>query len=250
MGRIQKGGCEISVISQKDVFELYEKNSSRTLIEIYENILCKYSGLDCVRILDIGGAGGRFAALLHEYFRGNCDITVLDIEEYETLGKISAPIRFIKGSVFDVKQYFKPRSFDIVFSNYVFHHLMDNSYHETIGGIKLALEKIKECLAPGGILCVSECFYHNLLAGDVSGFIIYRLSRLKSPFTVRLLNKLGSNSAGAGVCFLPERKWRKVFEQAGYRLERTTAKQIRFIKKLAMKEMNYYFVLKVYHEPY
>jgi hypothetical protein len=65
-------------------------------------------------------------------------------------------------------------------------------------------------------LFVAENSYEGMVIPELAGFLISMVT--SSTLFAPLALKLGANSAGVGVCFLPERQWRRVFHEAGLRV--------------------------------
>jgi ubiquinone/menaquinone biosynthesis C-methylase UbiE len=157
---------------------------------------------------------------LYQYFNDRnieCEIYVLDITEHDTWQKFT-DVSFIKGSAFDANQLFQQNFFDIIFVNYVFHHLVQKTYKRTIDGISFMLASIRGLLNDQGVLCISECYYYFPLLKETSSFLVFTASTIHNPFIARMLRKFGSKSAGVGVCFLSTKKWERLFKQTGYML--------------------------------
>lgn len=231
---------------QKEKFEEFEKNHANNLLLTYETVLEQKKTLSRrIRILDIGGASGNFAMALHEYF-GDCehDIYVLDITKYDTWAQYGENIHFIEGSSFELEKLFSSDSFDIIFVNYVFHHLIQSSWKKTNDGIRFMLNSINKLLADGGNLCVSECYYGRQNLDGFFSFMIYKFSTIKFVLIAKLMRKIGSKSAGVGVCFLSKGRWKKLFTELQYTLVELIEGNERYIKKLGIKEQYFYFILK------
>ena len=233
---------------QKEKFSEYERNSVAKYFAIYENMLKNMLRSEKnIKILDVGGGSGNFAFALSKYFAENgydAEIFVLDITKYDTWELYGDTIHFIEGSSFDIEKYFNICTFNLVFVNCAFHHLIQSSWQKTIAGIIALLRSIHKILKNDGILCVSEYFYEILFFKEISSWIIYTLSTISTPTIMTLLRKIGSKSAGVGVCFLSIDKWKRLLNQTEYKIIDLTEKPKRFVKGLPVKEQFFYFSLQ------
>lgn len=219
------------------------KNVKRVLKE-YKDVLSNLATLNKpIKILDIGGGSGALALALHQYL-GECEheIFVLEITKYSISDQLSNSIHFIEGSAFDIEKYFNQNTFDLIFVNYVFHHLIQKSHKCTVDGFKSMLESIRSLLKDDGKLCISECYYYMPIAKEASSELIYFASTFNLPFFVKILRKFGSKSAGVGVCFLSKDKWNALISQSGYSVLTAFEKPVRKMK-LVLRMHFFNFVL-------
>jgi len=107
-------------------------------------------------------------------------------------------------------------TFDVIFVNWLLHHLVGDSYRETLQNMTTTLSRASALLSPRGAISIFENLYDGALIDNWPGAFIYHVtsSRVLAPITRRL----GANTAGVGVCFLSTRKWSTVIEQAGLRV--------------------------------
>ncbi|MCL1863989.1 MAG: class I SAM-dependent methyltransferase [Defluviitaleaceae bacterium] len=212
--------------SQKEVFLEYEINTAKERVGRYKDVLDAYAKISNeekrpIKILDIGGGGGHFSAALSQHLvEVEYEIFSIDTIEHESWSKFSE-ISFIKGSAFELNALFDKNSFDLVFANYVFHHLIQDSYRKTINGISFVMDSIKSILNDGGTVCVSEISYNIPKIENLSSFLIYRASIIKTPFLAMIFKKFGSKSAGVGVCFQPIKKWKYLLCKSGFRISQS-----------------------------
>ena len=163
--------------------------------------------------LDIGGGNGVFAdRILGKYTGSSC--TVLDNSEYLlSLNKESDRKTIVCESVENLGGALAGRKYDIVFLNWLLHHLVSGSYNKTRSNMVECLTQATGLLSPRGRVSVFENLYDGLLFDAFPGYFIYRLtaSRMLAPLTKRL----GANTAGVGVCFLSRREWEKTVGSSG-----------------------------------
>ncbi|MCL2628772.1 MAG: class I SAM-dependent methyltransferase [Oscillospiraceae bacterium] len=233
---------------QKNIYHQSEVVSYEGKLIRFETVLLKikdeYDKSKSIKILDIGGGGGVFAQALLSFFKGyNCDIYVLEITEYDTW-KDHTDIRFVKGSAFDVCELFENESFDIIFTNYVFHHLIQKTYKDTINGIEQTLSDISKLLTRNGFLCISECYYFIPVIREKSSFLAYFASTIRTSFLASALRKFGIKSSGVGVCFLSQKKWKTLLKKTDYKLYEEREIPVKSIK-IFLREHFFSFVVKI-----
>ena len=227
---------------QKNLFLSYEMNSANKRVEgcakLLDSMMEKNKN---IRILDIGGGAGYFAMALHKKLV-NAEVVVLEITEHNTWDTFKE-IKFVSGNAFEAENLFEHGSFDIIFVNYVFHHLVQPTYGKTVEGIQFLLSSIQKLLKDEGVLFISECSYHIPVLNQFTGYLIYIASTIRVPVIAWLMRKLGSKSAGVGVCFLTYEKWLSLFQQTGYIVQSTTKNTPRTLL-LVLRERFFNFALE------
>jgi SAM-dependent methyltransferase len=200
---------------QKDLYLNLEKKSAKLLLGRYaavlENVASKN---EKIKILDIGGASGYFSEALYDFFQGkNCEITLIDTIVYDTWDGFAAKINFIHESASNLEKIFPTGAFDIIFANRVFHHFVTDSWKKSISHIDDIMRQMSVILKDSGQLCIMDNFYNGLLFDSAASKMIYALTTCKIPFIVKRFNRLGSKSAGVGVCFLSKKMWYKLIKK-------------------------------------
>jgi ubiquinone/menaquinone biosynthesis C-methylase UbiE len=234
---------------QKKRFEEFERNTVKNYFARYENVLKNISRDKKIKVLDMGGGSGNFAFALARYFKENgydAEVSLLDITRYSTWEQYADSVHFFEGSVFDADKYFERNNFDIIFLNRICHHLVQTSWRKTIKAISALLMSTQALLkndGGGGYLCVSEVYYECSWLKEISSFIIYFLSSIQVPLIAKLLRKVGSKSAGVGVCFLSINRWKKILTEAGYTINLTEDSK-KYLKHLPLTEQFFYFVCR------
>lgn len=164
--------------------------------------------------LDIGGGNGVFAdriLVAYPQSRG----VVLDnaqilLQKNTDRGHRK---RIVQGCAEDLATLFVGERFDIIFMNWVLHHLVGDSYSSTTANVKHVL------CASGGILCdqgrisIFEHMYDGLILDSLPSHIIYHLTSTKR--LAPLVRRFGANTAGVGVCFRSRRGWSAIICNAG-----------------------------------
>jgi hypothetical protein len=166
--------------------------------------------------LDVRGGSGLVADRLLERFP-NCRSTVIDYsEELIQRNRPHERKKTICGFIEDIDVLTGGEHFDLITANNVLHHLILESYGSTRRHQTEVVRRLAGALSLRGRLFVAENAYEGALVPELTGFLIFTAtsSRLLTPLAL----KHGANTAGVGVCFLPERQWRKVFREAGLRV--------------------------------
>jgi len=151
--------------------------------------------------LDLGGGNGIFAdRILRAY--PNSTGTVLDSSELLLSRNSRSPRKeVVLGDAMRIEAL---GQYDIIFCNWLLHHLVASSYRRTRQNIDAALHACANHLTPNGRF--------SLYDNDYSGYIDNAPSRLiflltSSKVLARVVKSMGANTAGVGVCFLSDREW-------------------------------------------
>jgi hypothetical protein len=159
--------------------------------------------------LDIGGGNGQFAdRLLREYPMSSG--TVLDNSQL-LLDRNSHNDRktVINESIFELGSH--PKKYDIVFLNWVLHHLVSNSYAHSRENIAQTLSYLPDLLTSQGKVSIFENMYDGIFIDALPGRLIFELTSNKN--IAKIIKSMGANTAGVGVCFLSHRQWSSSFEK-------------------------------------
>ena len=197
-----------------DIYAEYEKNTSQKLIETYDHILKLYKTNDNIKILDIGGGSGYFSKNLKKYFHANnCEIIVIDSTRYDTWDENFYEIKFMETSAERLTEIFEKNTFDIIFANRVFHHLVKPTWKQSIDNISAIIGKINEILKDNGYFCITDYFYDGRFNHTFASRVIYTLTSCKNPILIAVFKKIEAKSAGVGVCFLSRKMWLHLFSK-------------------------------------
>lgn len=79
----------------------------------------------------------------------------------------------------------------------------------------MCMEKMKNILKPDGTIGIIDNLNDGFLWDQASCRILYFLTTTKNPLVVKLCKKMGSNSAGVGVCMLSRKMWHRLVNSAG-----------------------------------
>jgi len=168
------------------------------------------------RFLDLGGGTGRFSDLLLATYE-SCLAVVADASEL-LLSRNQPHQRktFLHVEASRLGDVLEPGSFDVIFAHRLLHHLVGDSYAESLASIEAVLCQCAILLKPHGRLSVIENIWNGRFADGLAGRLLYYAtsSRLLAPVTGRL----GANTAGTGVCYLSDRILRRTLERTGFRV--------------------------------
>lgn len=229
---------------QKTLYETYDLQGCKRYFDSYEKYLARFSDKKNLKILDIGGASGHFALLLKQYFSENgVEVYVLDTMQYSTWAKeeLGDKIHFICDSAENLSKLFSENTFDIIFANRVFHHLVDKTWAKTLRGVERCMNAIQQILKEDGLLCIMELFYNGMVFDSSTSFLIYSLTSIKNPAFSGIVKKLGAATAGIGVCFQSEKMWLRLLDKCGFQIahiERSEYYKLPGIKRLGLLSKN------------
>lgn len=166
----------------------------------------------CFSFLDIGGGNGSFTDwLLATYPRAKG--AVLDNSELLLNKNSKHPNKeVILGSATELQQLRKG-SFDIVFLNYLLHHLVFDGYEQSRSKQAECLRYASGLLTDRGRISVFENIYDGWLINGLPSVLIFYLTSLKR--VAPMIRKMGANTAGVGVCFLSKKQWQATFNRLG-----------------------------------
>ena len=171
------------------------------------------------RVLDIGGANGRFSdRLLSEYPRAQA--VILDNSEH-LLGQNIPHERkkLVLGSATEISSLFESEKFDFIFINCLLHHLVTSSYRGSRKIIGQVLNDMSGVLSTNGRVSIWENIFEGVFWHGLPGRLIFEITSI--PSMARLARKLGANTAGVGVCFLSRKQWTEELASAGMQVAAT-----------------------------
>lgn len=183
-------------------------------LEAKTAILAAHFGTRPVAMLDVGGGNGAFSDAVLTRFPAWTS-TVVDVSDHLLQRNAPNPRkRLVKASVFDLERTFPDERFDLVAVNWLLHHLVGRTWRQSLGNIDRALRACTALLAPDGLLCVGENRYEGPFGSNLSAWLIFRLTKVRTPLVARFVAR-HANTAGVGVCFQAERGWERLFARAG-----------------------------------
>lgn len=192
-----------------------EKQLIFQYMEHYGALISEMKSKENLRILDVGGGAGYFISQLSEVLSPNNSYYVIDTHRYDTWDDANPKIAYCQCDAAMLSFVFEKESFDYVFCNMLFHHLVTSSYKESALIRENCLKEILHVLKADGKLCIVDNFCDGLFHDQLSSRLIFTMTTCKNPILARLFSKLGSNSAGVGVCMLSEKMWMAMLTNAG-----------------------------------
>ena len=150
----------------------------------------------------------------------------------------------IMDSVENLENYLNLYKIDIVFINWVLHHLVSNTYKKTRNNIinTLSIIKSNEHIK---YLAIFENMYNGIVFDSLPSRLVYQITSLKSIKT--LTRKMGANTAGIGVSFLSKKMWitllSDIFGEDNISVTDFHFWDIPFIKKIFLHIKNIHFSL-------
>jgi Methyltransferase domain len=161
--------------------------------------------------LDVGGGNGVFTDRLLGYYP-NSKGTVLDNAQLLLdRNKTNSRKTIICDSVENLNGI--DNKYDLIFFNWLLHHLIGNSYSETRKNMSNALQAVIPLLTPIGRVSIFENMYDGLVIDGLPGRLIFTLTSSKA--IAGFTKKMGANTAGIGVCFLSQKQWIKTISKTG-----------------------------------
>jgi Methyltransferase domain len=163
------------------------------------------------RIADVGGGIGSVGLALVKELDDVC-VDVVDNSELAA-AQFSAHDRLelIPRNYFEWSTSAK---YDAVIFRTVLHHFVGSSTEQTRRLQVDALHKAKGLLKDGGLIYVTENFYEPAVGTDLTGELIYQLTKLEFP--AKVLRAMGANTAGeGGVRFRSDAAWQALFRECG-----------------------------------
>jgi ubiquinone/menaquinone biosynthesis C-methylase UbiE len=166
-------------------------------------------------ILDLGGGNGLFVDQLLDRFP-NSYATIVDVSACLLARNTSSDRKeLIHSAIEHIPDILAGRTFDYITVNWVFHHLIGNSYRACRENCHTTLMQCKELLKPNGLLLVAENMFDGYLGSNLPSHVIYAITATRWPWFVRFAKRF-FNTAGVGVCFQSRRAWQQMFAQAGF----------------------------------
>ena len=230
---------------QQKLYAEIERNNANNLFAQYHTYLETLAGNDNLTIIDIGGGSGHFSNKVKTFFNENdtnTSINVIDYCKYDDWSLFSE-INFIEESAFTALEKFQDNSVDVIFLNSILHHLIMDTYEKTRKTQEKLIEITYRKIRENGLVFVKECYYQNFILRDFSTPIVYFMTTSKLPFMTKLSSKLGSKSAGVGVCFLSPKAWRKVFSDTEFIVVNSQENILKWVRYPLIQEQFFSFVL-------
>jgi phospholipid N-methyltransferase len=158
--------------------------------------------------MDIGGGNGVFTDKILAYYPHSEAILLDNAPNLIEINTQQARKTIIMDSAENIEHYLNTYEVDIIFINWVLHHLVSNTYQKTRNNVLNILGTIKRNERVKYV-AIFENMYNGILFDSLPSKIIYHITSLQS--VKRLTKKMGANTAGIGVSFLSKKTWLKIF---------------------------------------
>jgi SAM-dependent methyltransferase len=168
-------------------------------------------------LLDLGGGTGRFADVLLARHAA-CRVAIGDNSDLLLSRNEPNPRKTVLCvDAAHLADSFAAQSVDVVFVHRLLHHLVGDSYSESIRSIRNTLRQCGTILKPHGRVSIIENIWDGRFVDGLSNRLLYGAtsSLAFSP----IARRLGSNTAGIGVCYLSDRLLRMLLGQTGFCVE-------------------------------
>jgi len=171
-------------------------------------LIDKYFAAGKFTFLDIGGGNGVFTDRILDHYPQSEAVLLDNASNLIEINTKRPRKTIIMDSVENLEKYLDSYNIDIVFINWVLHHLVSDSYSKTRNNIVNTLTIIKRNKRVK-YLAIFENMYNGILFDSLPSKLIYHITSLQS---IKLLaKKMGANTAGVGVSFLSKKMWIKIF---------------------------------------
>jgi len=158
--------------------------------------------------LDIGGGNGVFTDRILNHYPLSEAFLLDNAPNLIEINTKHPRKTIILDSVENLGKYLDRYDIDVVFINWVLHHLVSRTYQKTRSNIINTLKIIKnnEHIR---YIAVFENMYNGIIIDSLPSKLIYHITSLKS---IKLFaRKMGANTAGVGVSFLSRKMWINLF---------------------------------------
>lgn len=167
-----------------------------------------------LRILDVGGGIGTMAAALADALPES----LVDVIDLSPLARSNFVAHARTSFIFDdFLRWESTVRYDIVIFRTVLHHFVGSTEADTRAFQLRALEKASGIVKAQGKVLVVENFYDPIATEDVTGRMIYLLTRSRA--VAWIIRRLGANTAGEGVRFRSFRSWSSLFASRGFAVQ-------------------------------
>jgi Methyltransferase domain len=174
--------------------------------------LAKHFGNKPISALDVGGGNGIFSDSFLKRFE-NSDSLVVDISDHLLAKNVPhTRKRILRASILDLQNIEPDKKYDVIFLNWILHHLVGETYQSSIDNINECLKLIATRLAPDGLICIGENDYSGYLDLDLPSRLIFMVTAVRNPVVSALVRR-HANTAGTGVCFLSRSSWKRQFSK-------------------------------------
>ena len=215
-------------------------------------LIDRYFATGKFTFLDVGGGNGVFTDRILKYYPQSEAFLLDNASNLIEINTKHPRKTIIQDSVENLENYLNTYNIDVVFINWVLHHLVSDTYKKTRSNIVNTLSIIKRN-EHVKYLAVFENMYNGILFDTLPSRLIYQITSLQS--VERLTRKMGANTAGVGVSFLSKKMWIKLFSaifgEANIRVTDFHLWEIPIIRKIFLHIKNIHmslFWIKINYE--
>lgn len=159
-------------------------------------------------VLDIGGGTGQMADYCLARHPQSSWIVADNSADLLAKNVVNERKKILYGSAENLD--IAPNSVNLVLMHRVLHHMVGDTYRESLDLIRVTLRQAHTLLRENGYLSLLE----NCYEGSSRLLYWWTSSKLLAP----VIHKMGSNTAGVGVCYLPCVTWQLLLEKTGFRV--------------------------------
>ncbi len=178
---------------------------------VIQQLIDTQIGRDDFRFIDIGGGNGKFADWVLSQYPKSTGVVLDNSSSLLKQNIADERKRLVLGSATELQKYVEGK-FDVVFMNFVLHHLVTNGYRKTRQLQVDVLKSASSVLADAGRISILENIYDGAIVRGLPSFLIFRLTSLR--IIAPIIRKLGASTAGVGVCFLSRKQWLSSLDSA------------------------------------
>lgn len=160
--------------------------------------------------IDIGGGNGSFTDLILDRYPKAHGVVVDNSDMLLAKNRSNPRKRVINKPAEQLQSNFEEK-FDIVFLNFLLHHLVVESYVSTRSNQAGVLAIAKGLLTKNGRISIFENIYDGAFIHFLPSYLIFYLT--SSKLLGKITRRLGANTGGVGVCFLSKRQWQSTFKK-------------------------------------
>jgi ubiquinone/menaquinone biosynthesis C-methylase UbiE len=230
--------------AQEEWYKNGELELIETYLELYKDVINEMSKRKSVTILDVGGGAGYFVKEIESRIPKDVklEIYLLDTNVYDTWNDENERIHYIEGDAVNIDKLFGAKTFDYVFCNMIFHHLLGNSFKSSREIREKVLSSIYTVLKDDGHIGIIDNYNDGYIIDGISCRIIYGMTTVTNPVIVKLCKIMGSNSAGVGVCMMSRKMWNRLIESCNFKIVRENIAppdKFRLLKKICLLNKRY-----------
>ena len=210
---------------QKEIYAQWEQSSMDRFCKNYSSLIDRLQERESISILDIGGATGYFANALAVLLsdKSKVSVCVVDAVKYEPWENLTNKVQFIQADALTLKHLFEKETFDCIFANRIFHHLVSHSWVESVKNMHALCEQVYDLLKQDGYFAVTDHYYEGIIWDEITSKLLYQYTSHNKRMIQKLLYQMGAKSAGTGVCMLSEKMWHTMLESTGFLIENELA---------------------------